>query len=377
MLTSFVPQEEYDRDLALARQDMPIAACTGIARWKQPAVRAVLSAMGGIRPRFSKFASRAVAIAKDKRGAVGVWPSRAPKTLAMLAEDAGTPLVQIEDGFLRSNGLGAECRPPLSIVVDRSGIYFDPRTPSDLEQLLTEWRFDEALLARTEELVNTIVSRGVTKYNLGAIAKELPLPLNRRIILVAGQVEDDLSLLLGGAGITNNLSLLRRTRAFEPDAYILYKPHPDVEAGHRCGRYSDAQLRQFADAVIRDHPLPALLARVDAVHVLTSLTGFEALLRGCEIVVHGQPFYAGWGLTRDLAPPPRRGRRLTVMELAAAALILYPRYLDPIGGLPCSAEIAVERLAAGAGHGAGALPVLRRLQGWMHKAVLASTQVAW
>jgi capsular polysaccharide export protein len=166
-------------------------------------------------------------------------------------------------------------------------------------------------------------------------------------VLVAGQVEDDRSVRLGGAGIRGALDLLARVRAAEPDAYILFKPHPDVEAGHRPGAVTDATALRFADGIVRDRTLPDLLASVDAVHVLTSLCGFEALLRGREVVVHGQPFYAGWGLTRDLAPPPRRGRPLSLAELVAGALILYPHYRDPRTGLPCSPEILVSRLAEG------------------------------
>ena len=35
---------------------------------------------------------------------------------------------------------------------------------------------------------------------------------------------------------------------------------------------------------------------------MTSLAGFEALLRGKPVTTHGQPFYAGWGLTEDICP---------------------------------------------------------------------------
>jgi capsular polysaccharide export protein len=65
--------------------------------------------------------------------------------------------------------------------------------------------------------------------------------------------------------------------------------------------------RGLADHVEREAPLASLLAQVDGVHVICSLAGFEALLRGVPVTVHGVPFYAGWGLTRDLAPVPRGG----------------------------------------------------------------------
>src|SRR4051812_4800189 len=48
----------------------------------------------------------------------------------------GVRLVRVEDGFLRSVGLGADLVSPLSWVFDDQGIYFDPRQPSALESLL-------------------------------------------------------------------------------------------------------------------------------------------------------------------------------------------------------------------------------------------------
>jgi capsular polysaccharide export protein len=337
----------------------PIVVCVGVAAWKRAAV-ADLIAGDGPRPVFVGDAATAVRTARARGGAVGVWPSRAPPDLALLAEASGTPLVRIEDGFIRSSGLGAECRPPASIVLDRTGVHFDPSRPSDLERLLGHTCFDTALIERAERLVRRIVASGVTKYNLSGA--EPPMATGRRTVLVAGQVEDDLSVRLGGAGVAGNLDLLRRARTIEPDAVILYRPHPDVEAGHRRGRVADAEILRHADQVVRGHALPALLATVDAVHVLTSLTGFEALLRGREVVTHGQPFYAGWGLTRDLAPPPRRGRRLSLAEFAAGALILYPRYRNPRTGAPCTPEALVAHLAEHPRPRPALLPMFRRLQ---------------
>ncbi|WP_205691910.1 hypothetical protein [Caulobacter soli] len=337
-----------------------MVVCVGISAWKRAAVARLIGDQGRDLV-FTDDARAAVRLAASRRGAIGVWPSRAPPRLAELARTAGAPLVRIEDGFIRSSGLGADCRPPASITLDRAGVHFDPGRPSDLERLLRETRFDTALTDRAERLVRRIVALGVTKYNLPGQAFAVAVD-GRRTVLVAGQVEDDLSVRLGGAGVAGNLDLLRRARALEPDARILYRPHPDVEAGHRQGAVADAEALRHADHVVRGHALPVLLDVVDAVHVLTSQTGFEALLRGREVVVHGQPFYAGWGLTRDLAPPPRRDRRLALAELAAGALILYPRYIDPDTGAPCTPEALVDWLAERPRPRPALLPMLRRLQ---------------
>ena len=87
-----------------------------------------------------------------------------------------------------------------------------------------------------------------------------------------------------------------------------------------------------------------LLSGVDEVHVLTSLAGFEALLRGKKVTCYGQPFYAGWGLTDDRMPPARRTRRLTLDELVAGTLILYPTYVSRVTGKFTTPERALDEL---------------------------------
>jgi len=230
--------------------------------------------------------------------------------------------------------------------------------------LLQEGDFPTELLDRARSLRELIVASGLSKYSAGHA------PLQRRVaerrhILVPGQVEDDRAVISGGAGLTSNFELLRRVRAENPEAYLIYKPHPDVEAGHRKGAIVDDLCLSVADEIVRDEPITALIDLVDEVHVNSSLAGFEALLREKRVTAHGVPFYAGWGLTRDLGPvPKRRTAERTLDELVAAALLLYPRYLDPLTGLPCPAEILVRRLAEATDvRRDGMLVTLRRLQG--------------
>ena len=295
--------------------------------------------------------------------AVAVWRAKAaPEAIAEL-QRAGTRLVEVEDGFLRSRGLGADCIPPLSITVDALGAYFDPARPSELERLLQDGSFDHKLLKRARELRQVIVEAGIGKYEQGGIDVERPAG-DRVHILVPGQVEDDRAVQSGGCGLTSNLELLRRVRAQAPDAYILYKPHPDVVAGHRRGEVDAAAALGYADEIVGEHSINSLIAMVDEVHVNTSLAGFEALLRDKKVTTYGVPFYAGWGLTADLGPvPARRSAQRSLDELVAAALLVYPRYLDPVSGLPCPAEVVVARLAADDYSDPGLLVGVRRLQG--------------
>jgi capsular polysaccharide export protein len=342
-----------------------IAVCVGMSFWKRRRVADFLRTTAGT-PAFRRTAAGAVAAARralaTEPRAIAVWASRMPPGLGDMAGRQGVPLIRVEDGFVRSVGLGADFLPPASLVFDAGGMYYDPRSRSDLEDLLGEAEFAPALIERAGRLMTQLVSRGVTKYNLAGQAPILDMPAGVRRILVPGQVEDDLSVLFGGGEIHTNLALLEQVRAANPDAFILYKPHPDVAAGHRKGAVPDALARRFADAVVQDVSTAALLAGIDEVHTMTSLAGFETLLRRRQVTVYGRPFYAGWGLTTDMLPIDR-GRRLTLEELVAGALILYPRYLDPVTRLPCGPEIIIERLDQPELWRPGLLVQARRLQG--------------
>lgn len=341
----------------------PIAAAFGFGQWKQDTVDALLWNGTQAHTRFAPAQQDQLDALPD-HAAIALWKARVPEAFLAACELAAHPVHEVEDGFIRSVGLGADCVPPLSIIVDPDGVHYDPSRPSGLENLLAHGDFTPELLERARQLRALIIESCISKYEVGAAA---PLPRpggTRRHILVPGQVEDDRSVMAGGGEVRGNLDLLRRARAAAPDAFILYKPHPDVLAGHRKGHVPEGDALSYADAIVGDQPISALLDMVDAVHVMTSLAGFEALLRGKPVTTHGVPFYAGWGLTTDLgAGPDRRGRARTLDELVAATLLLYPRYLDPVTGLPCPPEILIERLRSGTRRKNTILVMLRRAQG--------------
>ncbi|WP_424979400.1 capsular polysaccharide biosynthesis protein [Leisingera sp. S232] len=311
------------------RQDNQGWVASGMRLWK----RKPLQTFFGSEKRMLFAEDPAKAQSRGRRHMV--WAGKATERHA----DA----VRIEDGFLRSRGLGAELVPPLSLVADRQGIYYDPRQPSDLDVLIArrqEMTQTEAL--RAERLVQSLIRDGVSKYNLGGTVPALP---EGHRVLVPGQVEDDASILCGSATVRTNLDLLQAARKANPGAVIVYKPHPDVEAGLRQGQVAAAGL---ADVVASQTDPMALLDQVQEVWTMTSLLGFEALLRSVKVTTLGTPFYAGWGLTTDLAPAPSwRQPLVSLLGLAHAALIDYPRYFDPVTGQPCPPEVAVMRLREG------------------------------
>lgn len=353
----------------ILRQNREIAVCSGMAWWKRKRISEFFSTADSRRPKplFRRSVKVIVTAALRGRGGIAVWSTRMPRGLETAARSTHLPLYRVEDGFIRSAGLGSGMLPPASIIVDRLGVYYDPRTPSDLESILSTHPLGPDLQARAGRLVETIVTLAVSKYAHGGASPSLEAPKGRKVILVPGQVADDLSVLLGGASVGGNLELLRRVRESEPEAFIVYRPHPDVDAGHRKGAIADSVILEFADRICRESAMAPLLDAVDEVHTLTSLAGFEALMRCKPVTTYGQPFYAGWGLTRDYEPVTRRTRQLNREQLVAATLLLYPRYIDPLTRLPCGPETLISRFPISELWRPGLLMRLRRYQGVMSK----------
>lgn len=273
-----------------------------------------------------------------------VWGVKGEQQWRAEAQRKSLPLWRMEDGFLRSSGLGSDLLPPLSLVLDKRGIYYDATRPSDLEVLLNHSQLTLAQKMRAEKLRQRLVESKLSKYNLGA---DFSLPAeakDKKVILVPGQVEDDASIKTGTVSIKSNLELLRTVRERNPHAYIIYKPHPDVLVGNRKGDIPAEQIAELADYQALDADIIQCIQRADEVHTMTSLSGFEALLHGKRVHCYGLPFYAGWGLTVDEHHCPRREQKLTLADLIYQALIVYPTYIHPTRLQPITVEEAAEYL---------------------------------
>lgn len=323
--------------------------CFGFQRWKRRYVRPFL--WGAQRVVFARSVRQALRMGMTAKDPVLVWGHNETADVRTWTTLNGVLPWRIEDGFLRSVGLGSDLIKPISLVVDRTGIYYDPRSPSDLETLLNSYDCDDALRARAEEIRRQIVDHRLTKYNTDADAPLMRrVPSGRRAILVPGQVEDDASIRQGCTDVRTNADLLHAVRASHPDAYIVYKPHPDTMVRNRRARTSMATIRGLCDHIETRAGVIDCLDAVDEVHTMTSLTGFDALLRGKTVVTYGGPFYAGWGLTRDRQVFPRRTRVLDLQQLVAVALIVYPRYINEVGDGFVSTESGLDSILARKNH---------------------------
>ncbi|PLR48868.1 capsular polysaccharide biosynthesis protein [Chimaeribacter arupi] len=321
------------RDHCRARQGTLVAP--GMSMWK----RAILSP-------FLQTADNRLRFSPTPAGATAavVWGIKGERQWQNAAHDPALPVWRMEDGFLRSAGLGSHLHPPLSLVLDKCGIYYDATRPSDLETLLNRSALTKQQCERAAALRHRLLAARLSKYNLGAAFSRPAAAAGKRLLLVPGQVEDDASILTGTVGICSNSALLRTVRERNPDAYILYKPHPDVLAGNRKGAIAAEDVACWANEMVLDADIIHCIRAADEVHTLTSLAGFEALMHGKPVTCYGIPFYAGWGLTQDEYPCSRRTRRITLDELVYQALIRYPSYIHPVSGKPLTAEAAVNYL---------------------------------
>ncbi|EIP5773841.1 capsular polysaccharide biosynthesis protein [Campylobacter jejuni] len=248
----------------------------------------------------------------------------------------------VEDGFIRSISLGSDLTRPFSLIVDDKGLYIDPNKPSKLEELLQNEIFDENMLNRAKNIIKILLENRFSKYN-GLKHENLKInaKIGQKIILIPAQVEDDASMILGGFGLST-LDLLKEVRAKNQDAYIIFKPHPDVLSGNRVGLKDETLILEFCDEIVKDCSIDSAIKIADEIHTITSTSGFDALLRAKKVFTYGMPFYAGWGLTKDKHKCERRTRKLSLEELVAGALITYPRYINPKTKTLCEIEVCLD-----------------------------------
>jgi capsular polysaccharide export protein len=332
------------RNKTLNDQTRGTLYCVGMSMWKRAVVRPFLTSPSA-RLRFvrSPAALARRPLAPDSR--VVVWGIKHEAELAAVAAQRGLPVWRMEDGFLRSVGLGSDLFRPVSLVVDRSGMYYDPASGSMLEHIIASQQLDAEDLGRAARFRREYVNLKLSKYNLGRSALKVDSG-GRKVLLVPGQVEDDASIQRGSPVVRSNLALLRTVRAANPDACILYKAHPDVVAGNRQGAVPPDELAVLADQSVNDANIIDCILASDEVHTMTSLSGFEALLHGRIVHCYGGPFYAGWGLTVDHFPLPARQRRVDLDALVFAVMLAYPRYVLPSAQGFVSAEQVMHFLVA-------------------------------
>lgn len=326
-----------------ARRFGAATTCVGFSAWKRPHVATYLKAVGEV-PRFGGEAS---AIERARPGtSVAVWGLKAGEDAEAAVRARGGGFLRVEDGFVRSVGLGSDFTFPLSLCFDGRAIYYDARRTSDLEAALATGPVGPGERARAADLRRRLVTLNVTKYNLAGPSPDglERMADGRRTVFVPGQVPDDHSIRIGRVLPVGNLDLVRRVRAENPDAFVIFKEHPELVTGNRPGLTDPSAFEGVADLVLYDGDTAHWMTACDAVHVMTSLAGFEALLRGKPVTCWGAPFYSGWGLTDDRVDTGRRGVRLELDDLVWHVLFAYALYRLPDSHLPATPEEVLDEI---------------------------------
>lgn len=261
---------------------------------------------------------------------VFIWGFKAPEYILEFLREEKVSTKFVEDGFVRSVQLGATKAPPMSLCLDSKTPYFDATRPSDLEELLNNFDFSSKpeLIAQAKEGIKLLLETGVSKYNNSEKVniEKFYGPKTKKRILVLGQVEDDASIQYGCVKKLTNNDVVRLAVEENPGAQVIYKPHPDVMSGHRPYQSNPTDVENIALVLKKDVPLASAFETVDHVYTITSLGGFEALLRGIKVTTLGCPFYSGWGLTDDRQSNARRKRILKLEEIFAVSYLIYPSY---------------------------------------------------
>lgn len=339
----------YDQQVS-ARSRERRAYVGGAYWWTHSAIRGLFSVPAGA-PVFCASVDDAIAKARSHDGRLIAWSTRLEPRHEAECAAYKIELLRIEDGFLRSVGLGAGFAKASSLAVDTCGMYYDPSRPSGIEDLLQNSVLTDAQRDEGEQIRRRIVDLHLSKYNLKGTETFHVNAGARAIILVPGQVADDASVLNSmsatidvRSGESINLQLLRLARARNPHAYIIYKPHPDVLSGLRKGQLSEDAARKYANLVVCNVDITDVIETCHGIETISSLAGFEGLLRGKHVVTHGVPFYSGWGMTTDLASAPRRATRRCIDELTYIAFVIYTRHVHPVTGKACSIHALLDAL---------------------------------
>jgi len=253
----------------------------------------------------------------------------------------------LEDGFIRSVGLGVDGYPAFSIVEDDKGMHYDASKETRIERLLNTYDFknDQKLLNKAKEAIELIKKYKISKYNLSplTIPEEVKNQKGKKVLIIA-QTAGDNSLKYGRAYEFEPKDIILTALEENPNSQIFVKIHPDALTGKRKSSIDVELAKKYCKVITKNTNPIMLLEEFDKVYTQTSQMGFEAALLGKEVITFGMPFYAGWGVTKDKLQNKRRKRKLTPLEIFAAAYILYSSYYNPYKKRECDIIEAIEEI---------------------------------
>lgn len=231
----------------------------------------------------------------------------------------------------------------LGFMIDDLGYYFDARQPSRIEQTLNnpEWSLSASERKRATGLIERICAEGITKYNKYNDAPG-SYELEPGAVLVIDQKKGDASIEFAGATDATFERMLQAAVADNHGKPIYFKRHPD-SIQRNMNSYRNRGVKEIK-VLPDDVSIGSIIDQCDTIYTVSSQVGFEGLMRKKKVVTFGLPFFAGWGLTDDRAPVPRRTQKRTIEDLFYVACINQSVYLDATTGHLIELEQAIDKV---------------------------------
>ncbi len=321
-------------------KDLPIAILWGFNPWKRNFIQAYfpehkLAFVRGARG-FIRLRRLLRRFPKHKEFLFVGWGTKLPKYAERYAERHKIAVRYVEDGFLRSFHPGALHTKPWSLTIDAQAPYYTTQQSTDLQELLTRTAQKDKNDKAGEAGIALMRAGRLTKYFSLRIGDDVwtpPLIDDRKIILVIGQIEDDAAILKGYARKWfgprfSNLLVVQKAIKDHPDAYVIYRPHPDTFLNGRKSRH-ERKIAKMCTVVEPIVPLHSLFPHVDHVYSGTSLAAFEAALLDIPVTTLGLPFYAASPAIDHLQGPRQGFGQLSLPRLFSVVYLEYPRYIHP------------------------------------------------
>ena len=166
-----------------------------------------------------------------------VWGRKSNTEAALkYANEHGILVRFLEDGWIRSSSSNPHSRTCYSILNDATGVYYDSRTPSDLENLLNlpPEQFSQAVSSEQIDYAcacrQRLVSSNITKYNFTSMQMDeknsCARVVNTKQVLVVDQTKDDASVVYGGMNAQRFEQMLHTAIEENPDARIMFESTP-------------------------------------------------------------------------------------------------------------------------------------------------------
>lgn len=330
--------ETIHKQIFLHNQSFPTISLSELILWVKPFRRSKYMYLRKLL-KFSDSLEQANVIASWGLG-------RKTLSLFEIAKKTNKPLLLLEDGFIRSlytwpAEVDPELKAGISFCFDKKGMYYDGMIATDLEDLLNTEIITEAQCQQARKYINLIVENKISKYNSQPLLSERLKKGTQKRVLIVDQSYGDMSLICGGVTDSVFGRMIADAVKDNPDAEILFKIHPDTLTRNTESGFQKLIPEQVKIINWPINPI-TMLQSVDEVYVATSQLGFEALMCGKKVHVYGLPFYAGWGLTDDKVPCPRRKRILSIEELFFIVYLKYVHYFDPVHNQEGSIEDAIK-----------------------------------